>query len=123
MLHAFDKEVFDTCKEAMGVERTEVPLKSHIRWGGKLYHYPLRGRDILAGIPPLTLTRCLIGLLIAEIDARCGKRPHGSDAESALVELYGSPLYEFFFEEFPHQNAPPLRRRCFQEPPRKIPPH
>ncbi len=103
MLHAFDQEIFEHCQEAMGTERIEVPLKAHIRWGGKLYHYPLRGRDILAGIPPFTLARCLTGLLFAEMEARFGSREQGSDAESALVELYGAPLYEFFFEDFTHR--------------------
>ena len=32
MLHAFDQEIFDTCAKAMGDERIEVPLKSHIKW-------------------------------------------------------------------------------------------
>jgi len=103
MLHAFDAKIFDTCAEAMGNERIEVPLKSHIKWGGKLYHYPLRGRDILAGIPPLTLARCLTGLMIAEAQSRLGSRTPGEDAESALCELYGTPLYEFFFEKFTHR--------------------
>lgn len=103
MLHAFDQDVYKTCAEAMGGERIEVPLKSHIKWGGKLYHYPLRGRDILAGIPPLTLVRCLTGLLIAEMESHWGKRTPGPDAESALCELYGPALYEFFFEEFTHR--------------------
>ncbi|MEM9081785.1 MAG: NAD(P)-binding protein, partial [Verrucomicrobiota bacterium] len=103
MLHAFDQEIFATCQDAMGNERLEVPLKSHIKWGGKLYHYPLRGRDILAGIPPLTLARCLTGLLLAELESRFPSRPPGTDAESALIELYGTPLYEFFFEQFTHR--------------------
>lgn len=103
MLHAFDKDIFNTCSNAMGDERVEVPLHSHIKWGGKLYHYPLRGRDILSGIPPFTLARCLIGLLTAEIKARCTKHAPGPDAESALIELYGTPLYEFFFESFTHR--------------------
>ncbi|YCM42168.1 FAD-dependent oxidoreductase [Verrucomicrobiaceae bacterium 227] len=103
MLHSFDQEIFATCQQAMGSERLEVPLKSHIKWGGKIYHYPLRGRDILAGIPPFTLARCLTGLLIAECDARFGKQTPGPDAESALIELYGTPLYEFFFENFTHR--------------------
>lgn len=103
MLHAFDQEIFKTCAEAMGSERIEVPLKSHIKWGDKIYHYPLRGRDILAGIPPLSLARCLIGLLLAELESRFGNRPQGDDAQSALIELYGAPLYEFFFEDFTHR--------------------
>lgn len=103
MLHAFNPEVFQHCREAMGQERIEVPLKAHIQWNGKTYHYPLRGRDILAGIPPLTLARCLTGLLVAELQARFGSGEQGSDAESALIELYGSPLYQFFFEDFTHR--------------------
>lgn len=103
MLHAFDEEVFAVCREALGSERIEVPLKSHIKWGNKLYHYPLRGRDILAGIPPLTLARCLLGLTNAELVSRFSNRPRGEDAESALIELYGSPLYRYFFEEFTHR--------------------
>lgn len=103
MLHAFDQEVFEVCAEAMGQERLEVPLKSHIRWNGKLYHYPLRGRDILAGIPPFTLARCMGGVLLAGVLERFGKATPGADAESALIELYGDPLYEFFFEEFTHR--------------------
>lgn len=103
MLHAFDQEIFESCAKAMGDERIEVPLKSHIKWGDKTYHYPLRGRDILAGIPPLSLARCLAGLLIAELDSRFGNHPQGDDAEAALIELYGTPLYEFFFEEFTHR--------------------
>lgn len=103
MLHAFDEENFEVCRQAMAAERIEVPLRSHIKWNGKLYHYPLRGRDILAGIPPHTLARCLIGLAIAELDSKFGNRPQGEDAESALIELYGAPLYEFFFEDFTHR--------------------
>lgn len=103
MLHAFDEDVFATCARAMAGERIEVALKSHIKWHGKLYHYPLRGRDILAGIPPFTLMRCLSGLMLAEIESRWGRRIPGPDAESALCELYGTALYEFFFEEFTHR--------------------
>ena len=103
MLHAFDTEVYATCREAMGPERIEVPLHSKIKWGGRLYHYPLRGRDILAGIPLHTLAHCLAGLFLAEIESRCRSRPLGTDAESALIELYGAPLYQFFFEDFTHR--------------------
>ena len=103
MLHAFDQEVFETCRDAMGEERIEVPLKSHIKWNGRLYHYPLRGRDIIAGIPPLTLARCLTGLVLAELQSRFSNHLEGDDAESALIELYGDPLYEFFFKDFTHR--------------------
>ncbi|NNC90717.1 MAG: FAD-dependent oxidoreductase [Akkermansiaceae bacterium] len=103
MLHAFDREVFDTCAAAMGDERHEVALHAEIKWAGNRYHYPLRGRDILRGIPPLTLARCLAGLFLAEIESRLARREDARDAEEALVQLYGAPLYEFFFEEFTHR--------------------
>ena len=103
MLHAFDEEIFATCRDVMGPERIEVPLKSHIRWNGRLYHYPLRGRDILAGIPPLTLIRCLAGLFIAELESRFGSPPSAIHAEHALIGLYGEPLYRYFFEDFTHR--------------------
>lgn len=102
MLHEFDKEVFETCAEALGDARIEVPLDARIKWAGKLYHYPLRGRDILAGIPPLTLARCLTGLFVAELRSRVTTE-QGETAEDALQEMYGVPLYEYFFEGFTHR--------------------
>lgn len=99
MLHSFDANVFAKCASSMGSKRIEVPLNAHIVWRGKTYHYPLRGRDILAGFAPLTLARCLLGLAHAELKSRFS--PHqGSTAEDALIELYGVPLYELFFEDF-----------------------
>ncbi len=102
MLHAFDEEVFDQCAEVMGDARLEVPMDARIKWAGSLYHYPLRGRDILRGIPPVTLTRCLFGLFGAEVRNRLFPR-EDHDAEQALISLYGAPLYNFFFEEFTHR--------------------
>lgn len=103
MLHAFDEEVFSTCKNALGEERIEVPLKAHIQWLGKQYHYPLRGRDIIMGLPPAKLFRCVAGLFLAELRNKFSQGEQGDDAESALIELYGEPLYEFFFEGFTHR--------------------
>jgi len=101
MLHSFDQEVFQTCVQAMKNERIEVPLKAHIKWLGKRYHYPLRGRDILSGLPPHKLIHCVIGLLIAELIPT--SRIKDEDAETALIDLYGEPLYKFFFEDFTHR--------------------
>ncbi len=103
MLHAFDQEVYDACSDAMGQERIEVPLKAQIKWLGKQYQYPLRGRDILRGLPPMELVSCITGLLIADIQGRLKMVTQVDDAESALKELYGIPLYKFFFEEFTHR--------------------
>jgi len=103
MLHAFDQEVFETCKHAMAEERIEVPLKANIKWRGKEYQYPLRGRDILLGLPPVQLFRCMVGLLIAELTSPPKLTSDDENSETALIEMYGSPLYEFFFEEFTHR--------------------
>lgn len=99
MLHAFDQEVFEDCAAMMGDERVEVPLDARIKWAGRSYHYPLRGRDILSGIPLVTLFRCIVGLLVAELRGvfRSGEE---QDAEEALIALYGVGLYEYFFEDF-----------------------
>lgn len=102
MLHAFDQEIFEDCATMMGDARIEVPLDARIKWAGSHYHYPLRGRDILRGIPPFTLARCLLGLFLAEIRSRINP-PNDHDAEEALISLYGAPLYEFFFEDFTHR--------------------
>ena len=103
MLHEFDEEIFDDCANIMGDARLEVPLDARIKWAGSHYHYPLRGRDILRGIPPVTLTRCLFGLLLAEVRNRLRPNDNDQDAEQALISLYGRPLYEFFFEGFTHR--------------------
>jgi len=103
MLHAFDQDVFEVCKDAMADERIEVPLKANIKWMGKQYQYPLRGRDILLGLPPVQLFRCVAGLLIAELINPPKLAPEDENSETALIDMYGSPLYEFFFEEFTHR--------------------
>ena len=99
MLHAFDPEVFKTIKEIMGDERIEVPLNAKIKWAGSFYRYPLQFGDMVKGMNPLMLAYCSIGLLVYQAWYKC--RPVvPQDAEEALIQLYGRPLYEFFFKEF-----------------------
>lgn len=100
MLHAFDPAVLAHCASAMGDERIEVPLDARIKWRGRLFHYPLRARDMLRGIPPWRLAACVAGLMAAGLRSRFGKGAPTEDAESALIGLYGRPLYRFFFEDF-----------------------
>jgi protoporphyrinogen oxidase len=99
MLHAYDKEIFEDCKEMMGRERVEVNLDARIRWAEGYYRYPLQFGDMIRGMNTLTLGQCVLGLffaqfrnLVAPWDPR--------DCEEALIQLYGRPLYEFFFKEF-----------------------
>ncbi len=102
MLHAFNKEIFEDCASLMGNERIEAALDARIRWGGTSCKYPLKFKDMLKAMPPITLARCAIGLLIAEL-TRARKRAAIHNAEDALIAFYGAPLYEYFFEEFTHR--------------------
>ncbi|MFC1680932.1 FAD-dependent oxidoreductase [Pseudomonadota bacterium] len=99
MLHGFDQAIRDRVRGLMGEESIEVELDAKIRWFGKDFRYPLQFRDMLSGIPPLELTRCVTGLFVAEMRNRL-KRVEPADAEEALIQLYGRPLYDYFFREF-----------------------
>ncbi len=102
MLHAFNQEVFEDCASLMGRERIEAALDARIRWGGMSCRYPLRFKDMLKAMPPFTLLRCVLGLVIAELTG-AKKRSGIDNAEDALIAFYGAPLYEYFFEEFTHK--------------------
>lgn len=99
MLHAFDKGVFEAVKEIMGDERIEVPLNAKIKWAGSFYRYPLQFGDMVKGMNPLILARCCFGLLAYQAYYKMRPR-QPKDAEEALIQLYGRPLYHFFFKEF-----------------------
>ena len=102
MLHAFDKEVFETVSEIMGDERIEVPLNATIKWAGAFYKYPLQFGDMIKGMPKILFIRCSIGLLWYQFLNKINpKEP--KNAEEALIQLYGKPLYRFFFKEFTHR--------------------
>jgi len=99
MLHAFDKEIFETIKGIMGEERIEVPLNATIKWAGNFYRYPLQFGDMVKGMPKVMLIRCSVGLLFYQFLNKINpKEPQ--NAEEALIQLYGKPLYRFFFKDF-----------------------
>ncbi len=102
MFHAFDKEIFEDVKQLMGDERIEVDLNAHIKWAGGSYRYPLQFQDMIKGIPLLKLTK--------QVSALFGSQLYNlvfpykaTNAEEALIQLYGKPLYKFFFEDFTHR--------------------
>jgi len=99
MLHAFDQEVFETVKGIMGDERIEVPLDARIKWAGSFYRYPLQFGDMVKGMNPFVLAHCSLGLLLYQAWYKLRPR-EPQDAEEALIQLYGKPLYRFFFKEF-----------------------
>lgn len=112
MLHAFDQEIYEDIARLMAGERIAVALDARIKWNGRSYRYPLKGLDILAGMNPFELLHCTFGLFLAGVDDRFnGTRVSASTAEEALIATYGTPLYEFFFEEFTHRywNIHPAR--------------
>lgn len=103
MLHEFDREIFHDIRDnVMGDERIAVQLDAKIRWAGSFYRYPLQFGDMIRGIPPLTLARCVIGLFATQLWFKMFPRAPKT-AEEALIQLYGRPLYEFFFKDFTHR--------------------
>ena len=100
MLHEFDQEIFHDIRDnIMGDERIAVQLDSKIRWAGAFYRYPLQFGDMIKGIPPLTLARCVFSLFGTQFWFKLfPKTP--INAEDALIQLYGRQLYEFFFKDF-----------------------
>ena len=100
MLHEFDQEIFHDIRDnIMGDERIAVQLDSKIRWAGAFYRYPLQFGDMIKGIPPLTLARCVFSLFGTQFWLKLfPKTP--INAEDALIQLYGRQLYEFFFKDF-----------------------
>ena len=92
MLHEFDRGIFEDIRDhVMGDERIEVALDAKIRWAGAFYRYPLQFGDMVRGIPPLTLARCVAGLLGTQLWYKIFPRAP-KDAEQALIQLYGRPL-------------------------------
>lgn len=102
MFHSHEKEIFEDIKNIMGDERIEVQLNAKIRWAGNFYRYPLQFQDMIKGIPFFTLTYQVLGLFKAQI-INYLKSQNPSNAEIALKQLYGNPLYEFFFRDFTHR--------------------
>ena len=104
MLHAFDEEIYQDIARLMADERIPVALDARIQWNGRSYRYPLKGLDILAGMNPFQLFHCTLGLFLAGVDDLLNKtRATAVTSEDALIATYGTPLYEFFFEEFTHR--------------------
>jgi protoporphyrinogen oxidase len=98
-LHEFDREIFEDVRAIMGDRLIPTPKLSLIRYGRGYRRYPLEFFDLLLGIPPWTLARALVGLIGQQIRNRLRPR-EALNAEDALIELYGRPLYEFFFRNF-----------------------
>jgi protoporphyrinogen oxidase len=98
-LHAFDQAIFEDIRELMGPRLISVEKSALIRYGRGYRRYPLEFLDLLTGIPPWTLARAMTGLMIQQLRNRLTRR-EARNAEEALIQLYGKPLYRFFFRDF-----------------------
>ena len=101
-LHAHDAELFEDIRQLMGAKLLPVPLRALIRFGGGFRKYPLKFLDLLLGIPPWTLAWILGGLGCQQLRNRLRSKK-ATNAEEALIELYGAPLYRYFFRDFTHR--------------------
>jgi len=102
MLHEFDKEIYEDIMSLMGEDSIPVELDAKIRWAGAFYRYPLQFQDMLKGIPFFKLVFYTLGLFYAQ--AKKSMKPVTPvNAEEALIQLYGKPLYVFFFKDFTHR--------------------
>lgn len=102
MLHEHDREIYEDCMLMMGKESVAVELNARIRWQGRFYRYPLQFGDMIKGMPPLTLGHAVISLFLAQIRNKIAPW-EPENCEEALIQLYGSALYRFFFEDFTHR--------------------
>ncbi|TLD69036.1 FAD-dependent oxidoreductase [Phragmitibacter flavus] len=102
MLHEFDKEIFEDIMDLMGDESIPVQLDAKIRWAKNFYRYPLQFQDMIKGIPLPLLVFYTAGLFYAQFRKTLVPWTP-KNAEQALIQLYGSPLYRFFFRDFTHR--------------------
>ncbi len=101
-LHAFDEEIFEDISQIMGARLIAVEKSAKIRYGDGYRRYPLEFFDLLTGIPPWTLAHSVLGLGLQFVKNRLNPR-EPANAEEALIQLYGQPLYEHFFRGFTHR--------------------
>ncbi len=101
-LHAFDQEIFEDISGLMGDRLIPVQKSAMIRSGDGYRRYPLEFMDLLLGIPPLTLAHAVTGLGLQLVKNKLNSF-EPQNAEDALIQLYGRPLYEYFFRDFTHR--------------------
>ena len=101
-LHEFDREIFEDISDIMGPDLLAVEKSAKIRYGNGYRRYPLEFTDLLRGIPPWTLARALAGMIAQQARNRVSPS-EPRNAEEALIQLYGRPLYGFFFRDFTHR--------------------
>ncbi|HUF09295.1 MAG TPA: FAD-dependent oxidoreductase [Rhodothermales bacterium] len=109
-LHAWDHDIFQDIQAIMGDLLIPVELVAKIKHGNSFRRYPLEFADLLLGIPPWTLLGALSSLTLQQIRNKFDKS-EPTNAEEALIKLYGRHLYEYFFRDFTQRywGFPPTR--------------
>lgn len=98
-LHAPDPERIRPFRELMGPTLKELDRKVLIKFQGRFHPYPLKGRHLVTSLPLPLLLACGVDLLRTLIRNRARKEKP-SNAEEAIVALYGRRLYEIMFREY-----------------------
>src|SRR5581483_3493822 len=83
----------------LGDELITVDRISRIYFNGKYVDYPLRVRNVLSRIGPLTSARAMGDFALAQAANRLKGQPPQS-MEDAYVAQFGRTLYELFFRDY-----------------------
>jgi len=100
MLHEQDGEVLARLRSVLGDERIEVRLDARISWLGARHPYPLDLLRLLRTVPLRRTARFGLGFLGARLRGLLTRQSPPRDAEHALIDQYGAPLYRAFFAPF-----------------------
>ncbi len=109
-LHAWDHDIFEDVQRLMGDLLIPVELIAKIKHGNSFRRYPLEFTDLLLGIPPWTLISAMTSLVLQQLKNKFD-HTEATNAEEALIKLYGRHLYEYFFRDFTHRywGIPPTK--------------
>lgn len=98
-LHSPDLEQIRPFQELLGSELIERERQLSIKFRDQFYPYPLSTKDLIHGLPLSLLVASTADLVKAMARRRFGgKEP--SNAEEAIIDLYGKKLYEIMFRDY-----------------------
>lgn len=91
--------VFDEIVRLLGDELIEIPKKSSIRLDGRLYSYPIRVKDLILGINPITGVKFVIGYVGSALLRKFTKTPDNT-YEQWLINRFGNSFYSAVFKPY-----------------------
>lgn len=98
-LHGHDPEILQDIQRLFADELNSVRKSAKIRFGKGYRSYPLKFFDLLTGVPAWFLVRAVTAMVLQQSRNKISAR-EPKNAEEALIQLYGRPLYEYFFRDF-----------------------